>query len=244
MRNIKLTIEYDGTNYAGWQKQKNALSIQEVIESALYKLTGEMTEVIGSSRTDAGVHAKGFVGNFHTVSSIPGEKFKNAVNSMLPSDIVIIKSEDASSEFHARFDSTGKRYKYYILNRNEPSAIYRNFVYHHRPTLDVELMKSACPYFIGAHDFAAFRSLGSSVKTTVRTISKLEVYKDGDIIIIDIAGNGFLYNMVRIIAGTLINVGRGKLSPLEISAIIESKDRTRAGSVLPARGLCLEEVYY
>lgn len=244
MRNIKLTIEYDGTNYAGWQKQKNALAIQEVLEGALYKVTGEAIEVIGSSRTDAGVHARGFVGNFHSDSSIPGEKFKNAINSMLPSDIVIIKSEDAASEFHARFDSIGKRYKYYILNRNEPSAIYRNFIFHYRPPLDVKLMRSACSYFIGTHDFAAFRSLGSSAKTTVRNISKLEIVKEGDILIIDIAGNGFLYNMVRIIAGTLINVGRAKTSPAEIPEIIESKDRTRAGSVLPARGLCLEEVYY
>lgn len=244
MRNIKLTIEYDGTNYAGWQRQKNALSIQQVVEEAIMKLIHESIEVIGSSRTDAGVHARGFVGNFHTTSTIPSDKFRQAINSKLPQDIVIIKSEEIFEEFHARFDSKGKKYSYTILNRYDPPAIGRNYVYHYRFKLDVKAMQEASKYFIGTHDFEAFRSLGSSVKTTVRTITDVKVDKIGDIIIIKVAGDGFLYNMVRIIAGTLLYAGIGKIKAYEISEILAARDRNKAGNVLPARGLCLEEVYY
>lgn len=244
MRNIKLVIEYDGTNYAGWQRQNNALSIQQVVEGAIAKLTQESVEVIGSSRTDAGVHAKGFVGNFHTKSRIPADRFKVAINSKLPSDIVIVKSEEVDESFHARFNSKGKKYSYTILNRYDPPAIGRNYMYHYRSTLDVDAMIDGAVNFIGTHDFEAFRSLGSSIKTTIRTITAIDVNKNGDIITIEICGDGFLYNMVRIISGTLLNVGCGKIKPSEISDIIESKRRERAGSVLPARGLCLEEVYY
>lgn len=244
MRNIKLTIEYDGTNYAGWQRQKNALSIQQVLEEAVFNLTKEEVEVIGSSRTDAGVHARGFVGNFHSSSNIPGDRFKQAINDKLPSDIVIVESEEVDESFHARFDSKGKKYSYTILNRYVPPAIGRNYVYHYRYIIDVKAMQEAAAYFIGTNDFQAFRSLGSSTKTTVRTITDAEVCRSGDLIKIQVVGNGFLYNMVRIIAGTLLYVGIGKIKPMEIPEILESKDRDKAGSVLPARGLCLEKVYY
>lgn len=244
MKNIKLTIEYDGTNYAGWQRQKNAISIQQVLENAITKLTGEKVEVSGSSRTDSGVHARGFVGNFHTSSSIPGERFKMAINGKLPDDIVIVKSEEVSEDFHARYNSKGKKYSYTILNRRCEPAIGRNYVYHYRGKLNVEAMKEAAVHFIGTHDFEAFKSLGSSVKTTVRTITSLNVYKNDDIVKIEISGDGFLYNMVRIISGTLLFVGIGKIKPEEIPDILLSKNRKRAGKVLPARGLCLEEVYY
>ena len=244
MRNIKLTLEYDGTNYLGWQKQKVGITIQGTLEEAIKFLTKEEVEVIGSSRTDAGVHAKGFVANFKTNSKIPSEKFREAINHKLPDDIVILKSEEAEEEFHARYNAIGKTYSYSILNRDVPSAIDRNYLYHVKRRLDVESMKEACKYFIGTYDFSAFKTSGSSVKTTVRTIKELYIEDNDDVIKIYVTGDGFLYNMVRIIVGTLIMVGANKIKPLEIKNIIASKDREKAGICVPASGLVLEKVYY
>ena len=244
MRNIKLTLEYDGTNYLGWQKQKVGITIQGTLEEAIKFLTKEEVEVIGSSRTDAGVHAKGFVANFKTNSKIPSEKFREAINHKLPDDIVILKSEEAEEEFHARYNAIGKTYSYSILNRDVPSAIDRNYLYHVKRRLDVESMKEACKYFIGTYDFSAFKTSGSSVKTTVRTIKELYIEDNDDVIKIYVTGDGFLYNMVRIIVGTLIMVGSNKIKPLEIKNIIASKDREKAGICVPASGLVLEKVYY
>ena len=244
LRNIKLTIEYDGTNYAGWQRQTTAITIQGEIERAIEKITGEETEITGSSRTDAGVHAKGYVANFYTSSKISIEKFTGAINSKLPLDIVILHSCDVPHEFHSRYNSTGKRYSYSILNRRESVAVGRNYIYHHKWVLDTKAMKEAAEYFIGTHDFSAYKNLGSSAKTSVRTITELRIIKDEDLIKIYIAADGFLYNMVRIIVGSLIRVGEGKIKPNEIKSIIESKERSKAGKSVPPGGLCLEEVFY
>lgn len=244
MKNIKLTIEYDGSNYFGWQKQNNKETIQETIERAILTVTGERSNLIGSSRTDTGVHAKGMVANFKTNSTIPSNKIKFALNNKLPDDIVIINSEEVSDDFHSRYNSKGKTYCYTIINRKDRLALGRNYSYQFKWDLDVEKMKSACKYFIGEHDFCAFMSSGSSVKTTVRTINELYIENNDDEIKIFISANGFLYNMVRIIVGTLIMVGIGKISDVDIIDIIKSKDRTKAGACVPANGLTLEKVYY
>lgn len=244
MRNIKIIIEYDGTNYYGWQRQNNVMTIQEKVESAIEELTGERIQITGSSRTDAGVHAKGYVGNFYTNSKIVIEKFTGAINSKLPRDIVILHSFEVPYEFHSRYNSIGKMYSYTIINRREAIAVGRNYIYHHRRILDVEAMKLGAEYFIGTHDFSAFKNLGSSAKTSVRTISRLDIVKNEELIKIYIAADGFLYNMVRIIVGALIRVGEEKINPSEIKDIIESKQRSKAGKSVPANGLCLEEVFY
>lgn len=244
MRNIKLVIEYDGSNYAGWQKQKNAITIQETIEKAISNVTSEMVEITGSSRTDTGVHARGFVANFFTNSKIPSEKFREAINNKLPYDIIILKSEEVDCEFHSRYHSKGKEYSYAILNRLQPPAINRNYLYHYKYELDIKLMQEASRYFIGTHDFASFKNKGSSVKTSVRTITELSIKREYDLVKITVSADGFLYNMVRIIVGTLIDIGIGKIKPQEIENIIQSKDRKNAGKSVPPQGLCLEEVFY
>jgi tRNA pseudouridine38-40 synthase len=245
MRNIKLTIEFDGTCYHGWQQQDNALTVQEVITKAIEKLTEEKCNLTGSGRTDAGVHALGFVANFHTGSSIPPSKFSYALNALLPEDISILKSEEVSHDFHARFSATGKKYRYQIHNSKIKSAFLRNRAYN-VPTsyLDVEKMREAAGHFIGTHDFKAFMASGSSLENTVRTINSVFLDRKDDLITFEIAGNGFLYNMVRIISGTLIAVGEGKIPPHEIPGIIDSLDRNMAGKTVPAHGLYLVEVYY
>lgn len=244
-RNIKLTIEYDGTNYHGWQSQINAVAIQDIIKDAVEKLTGESCKLIGSSRTDVGVHALGQVANFMTSSSIPAERFSYALNHILPDDIVIKKSESVTEHFHAQYSALGKKYRYLIYNESQPSAILRNRTWQIFKKLDIEPMKRAAKYFEGTHDFSAFRSTGSGVKKSIRTISesKLDICED-NILSFEIAGDGFLYNMVRIIVGTLVGVGLGKISESSVQHIIESQDRKKAGKTAPAHGLYLVEVYY
>lgn len=244
MRNIKLILEYDGTKYSGWQRQKNAITIQQVLEEAIWKITGAREVTIGASRTDSGVHARGYVANFKTECKIPGIKFRDAINTKLPRDIVILNSEEVPEEFHARYNCIGKTYTYTILNRYVPPTIDRNYMYHIRGKLDIQAMKSAGELFIGTHDFSAFKSQGSGVKTSVRTIKELTVDKSGDIVIITVTADGFLYNMVRIITGTLLRVGLNKVSYDKIPEIILSKDRKKAGKCAPPQGLCLEKVYY
>jgi len=244
MRNIKLIIEYEGTNYCGWQRQKNGISIEETIENAIEKVLKERVEIIGSSRTDAKVHAKGQVANFLTSTRIPAEKISYAINSALPDDIRILYSEEVPENFHSRYDSKGKRYSYLIINREIPSALYRNYAAHVKHYLNFEDMLEASKFFLGEHDFSAFRSTGSSVKTSIRNINLIELSRNAEFITLTIEANGFLYNMVRIIVGTLIDVGIGKIKPYDIKPIIESKDRRRAGATAPPQGLYLEKVYY
>ncbi|SHJ49126.1 tRNA pseudouridine38-40 synthase [Clostridium amylolyticum] len=244
MKNIKIIIEYDGTNYFGWQRQNSQITIQECIEEALNKVTGENISVTGSSRTDSGVHAKGFVANFKTNSTIPPEKFKDALNTKLPSDIVVKFSEEVDLNFHSRYACKGKTYKYTILNQEQRSALLRNYTYFVKANLNIQLMQEACKYFIGKQDFEAFKSTGSSVKTSIRTITELYIERKDNIIEIYVSADGFLYNMVRIIVGTLIEVGTGKIKPEDIKDIINSKDRNKTGKCVPPQGLILEKVYY
>ncbi|WP_029451376.1 tRNA pseudouridine(38-40) synthase TruA [Clostridium algidicarnis] len=244
MKNIKLIVEYDGTNYSGWQRQNNAMTIQQKIEEAIFKSTGESLDVIGCSRTDAGVHAKAFVLNFHTKSTIPSDKIKNVINLNLPEDIIILSSEEVEKEFHARYSCVAKTYSYTIFNRESVPALYRNYVYHVRKPLNVDIMIEASKYFLGKQDFSAFKNMGSSVKTSTRTIKDIEIYKENDYIKIYITADGFLYNMVKIIVGTLVQVGKGKMPPKQIRDIIESKDRSKAGKAVLSSGLCLEKVFY
>ena len=244
MRNIKLTIEYDGKDFNGWQKQPNKLNIQGEIERAIYNITKEEVDLIGSGRTDAGVHAFGQIANFKTNSNISIEKMAIAINSQLKNSIVVKKAEEVDERCHSRYNAKRKTYRYVINNTEYGSAIYRNLEYHFPIKLNVEKMQEAAKYFEGEHDFKAFKSSGTSGKNSVRTIYKAEVRTDGERILIELTGNGFLYNMVRIISGTLLDVGLGKIEPSEIEDIINSKDRTRAGKTLPAHGLYLVKVNY
>lgn len=244
MKNIKLKLEYDGTNYCGWQKQKEFVTVQGTLEKSISEAIGETVEVIGVSRTDAGVHVREYICNFFTNSKIPSKKFKQVINAYLPSDIVVIDSEEVSSEFHSRYNSKGKTYLYTVLNREQPAAIGRNYFFHFEYEANIEKMKKASEYFIGTHDFSAFKTKGSSTKSSIRTITQLDIYKENDIIKFVISGDGFLYNMVRIIVGTLLEVGIGKRQPESIKSIIDSKDRTKAGRCVPGCGLCLYKVFY
>jgi len=243
-RNIKMTIEYDGTNYHGWQEQKNAVSVSGVITESIKELTGENVNLIGASRTDTGVHAYGQVANFLTYSEIPPERFFAALNPILPSDIVIKESKEASEKFHAQYNSKGKKYRYIIYNARTPSAILRDraaFVFY---GLKITRMQDAAEYFLGKHDFSAFCASGATVKSFERTIKSLTVERRGEVFEIEVTGDGFLYNMVRIIAGTLIDVGRGAIPVEKIPEILHSKDRRKAGRTAPPQGLYLVEVYY
>ena len=244
MRNIKLTIEYDGKDFNGWQKQPNKLNIQGTIEQAIKSITGEDVELNASGRTDAGVHAFGQVANFKTNSQIPIEKFAIAINSRLKKSIVIKKAEEVDERFHSRLNCKRKTYRYIINNSENGTAIYRGLEYHVPMKLDYEKMNEAIKYFIGEHDFKAFKASGTSSKSSVRKILDGNVRKEGERVIIEVTGTGFLYNMVRIISGTLLDVGLGKIKPEDIPSIIESKDRTKAGKTLPAHGLYLLQVNY
>ena len=244
MRNIKLTIEYDGKDFNGWQKQPNKLNIQGTIEQAIKNITGEDVELNASGRTDAGVHALGQVANFKTNSEIPIEKFAIAINSKLKKSIVIKKAEEVDERFHSRLNCKRKTYRYIINNSPEGTAIYRYLETHIPQKLDVKKMEQALKYFEGEHDFKAFKASGTSSKSSVRTIYKTQIYKKEDRIIIELTGNGFLYNMVRIIAGTLVDVGLGKIEPQQIENIIKEKKRENAGKTLPPNGLYLVSVEY
>ncbi len=244
MRNIKLTIEYDGKDFNGWQKQPTKLNIQGTIEQAIKQITGEDVELNASGRTDAGVHAIGQVANFKTNSQIPIEKFAIAINSRLKKSIVIKRAEEVDERFHSRLNCKKKTYRYIINNTPEGTAIYRNLETHIPQKLDVEKMKEAVKYFEGEHDFKAFKASGTSSKSSVRKIYEAIVYQVGDKIYIELTGNGFLYNMVRIIAGTLVDVGLGKIEPKKIPEIIQQKKRENAGKTLPPNGLYLLKVMY
>lgn len=244
MRNIKLVIEYDGKSFNGWQKQPNKLNIQGEIEKAIGEITGEEIELIASGRTDAGVHSLGQVANFKTNSKIDIEKFPYAINSKLKKSIVIKSAEEVPERFHSRYSVHSKTYRYTINNSKFGTALYRDMEYHFPIKLDENKMQEAAKYFEGEHDFKAFKASGTSSKSSVRIIYKAVVKRQDDRVIIELTGNGFLYNMVRIIAGTLVDVGIGKIKPEEIKNIIEEKDRKKAGKTLPARGLCLLEVQY
>ena len=244
MRNIKLKIEYDGKDFNGWQKQPNKLNIQGEIERAIGEITGEKINLIASGRTDAGVHSLGQIANFKTNSNIPIEKVPIAINTKLKRSIRIINSEEVEDKFHSRYNCKKKTYRYIINNSKNGTAIYRNLQYNFSEKLDEKKMNEAIKFFFGEHDFKVFKASGTSSKSSVRTIYSGTVERQGDLVIIELTGNGFLYNMVRIIAGTLLEVGIGKIKPEEIKNIIASGDRERAGKTLPPQGLYLVNVEY
>ncbi len=247
MRNIKLTVAYDGTNYHGFQKQYNTglLTIQEVLENALFRLSKREIKVTGAARTDAGVHARGQVINFDASSwSIPSERVVFALNGMLPRDIVIMSSEQVDLDFHARYSALSKTYFYVLYNDSKPSPFWRLYSCFMPYSLDIPAMKSAALMMEGENDFSAFQASGSSVKSTVRTLFKTDVRKKGKFVYLTFKGNGFLYNMVRIMVGTLLEIGQGKRLPEETEQIIASRKREMAGFTAPACGLYLKLVEY
>ena len=244
MKRVKLVVAYDGTNYHGWQVQDNGITIEEVLNRTISELVQEDIKVIGASRTDAGVHACGNVAVFDTESRIPGDKFSFALNQRLPEDIRIQESCEVDADFHPRYADTVKTYEYNILNRRfelPSKRLYAAFCYY---PMDIERMNQAAAYLVGEHDFKSFCSAGAQVQTTVRTIYAVNVTKEYDMVHIRITGNGFLYNMVRIIAGTLMQVGTGLMEPEQVKEILEARDRSKAGPTAVAKGLTLVEIRY
>ena len=244
MKRVKLVVAYDGTNYHGWQVQDNGITIEEVLNRTISELVQEDIKVIGASRTDAGVHACGNVAVFATESRIPGDKFSFALNQRLPEDIRIQESCEVDADFHPRYADTVKTYEYNILNRRfelPSKRLYAAFCYY---PMDIERMNQAAAYLVGEHDFKSFCSAGAQVQTTVRTIYAVNETKEDDMVHIRITGNGFLYNMVRIIAGTLMQVGTGLMEPEQVKEILEARDRSKAGPTAVAKGLTLVEIRY
>ena len=244
MKRVKLVVAYDGTNYHGWQVQDNGITIEEVLNRTISELVQEDIKEIGASRTDAGVHACGNVAVFDTESRIPGDKFSFALNQRLPEDIRIQESCEVDADFHPRYADTVKTYEYNILNRRfelPTKRLYAAFCYY---PMDIERMNQAAAYLVGEHDFKSFCSAGAQVQTTVRTIYAVNVTKADDMVHIRITGNGFLYNMVRIIAGTLMQVGTGLMEPEQVKEILEARDRSKAGPTAVAKGLTLVEIRY
>lgn len=245
VRTIKLTIEYDGTNYQGWQTQPKRKTLQGVLEEKLKQITGEEVHVIGSGRTDAGVHALGQVAHFKTRTKIEVPSLQRALNSLLPKDILVMRVEEVGKEFHARRQAKSKLYEYRILNQPLRSVFHRFYSWHIPQRLDLEEMKKATKLLIGEQDFSSFQSSGSSPKTSVRKVLRARWKNDREgVLRFEIEANGFLKQMVRAIVGTLVEVGRGKLSPEEFQKIIQSKDRRKAGPTAPPHGLFLKEVRY
>jgi tRNA pseudouridine38-40 synthase len=239
-----MIVAYDGTNYCGWQVQPNGVTIEEKLNEALTALLGEDIRVTGASRTDAGVHSLGNVCIFDTHTRMPAEKISYALNQRLPEDIVVQDSCEVPDDFHPRYATSTKTYEYRILNRRFRMPTRRLDTYFYYYPLDVAKMQEAASYLVGEHDFKSFCAVGAQVKTTVRTIYSCTVTRTDDILTIRVTGNGFLYNMVRIIAGTLIKVGSGDLSPADIPTILEAHDRAAAGPTAPAHGLTMIGIEY
>lgn len=243
-KRVLLTLEYDGTDYVGWQTQMNGRGVQQEVEEALQKATGVYTPVCGASRTDAGVHAAGQRAHFDTKSRIPCDKYPFVFNSLLPPDISVVKADFVHPALHARFSAEGKRYTYRIDNGRQASALRRRFYAHVPLPLDVERMQAAADELVGTHDFSAFCAAGGSAKTTVRTLKTVTVERNHSEVLIKVEGNAFLYNMVRIIAGTLSAIGTGKMSGEVIRMALTSGNRRLLGPTAPACGLELTKVYY
>jgi tRNA pseudouridine38-40 synthase len=250
MKRIKLTVSYDGTNYCGWQIQPNGVTIEEVLNQALFKLTGEKIKVIGASRTDAGVHALGNVAVFDTFTTIPVERIKPALNQKLPEDIVVTRSKEVSLDWHPRYQDSVKTYEYYILTGEVPDPTKRLthcFTSHY---LDVDKMKEAMSYFVGEHDFAEFTRAECLRKNTVRTIYKADTRQEGNVIVFEIQGNGFLYNMIRMMVGLVMHVGRGSclaktvIERLEEGKIKGTEKKKGLKLTAPAKGLILKNIEY
>ena len=243
MRTIKLTLAYDGTAYAGWQLQAVGKSVQEVLETAIEKATGQKARVVGSGRTDAGVHALGQVAMFRTESPLPAEVLRRALNAHLPQDVAVLEAADAPEGFHPIRDAVRKRYRYTICDGPVRDVFRRQFAWHCRCDLDAEAMHRAAQALVGTHDFASFQTQGSTRRSTVRTVFELQVGRgrgpDRHVVAVEIEADGFLYNMVRCIVGTLVQVGRGNRGESWVAEVLAARDRRVAGPTAPAKGLCL-----
>ncbi|SET34147.1 tRNA pseudouridine38-40 synthase [Natronincola peptidivorans] len=245
MRNIRLIIEYDGSRYSGWQRLKNSSeTIQGKLENVLSEMVATPIEIIGSGRTDAGVHARGQVANFHTKSPMSIREIHKYMNHYLPQDIVVKEVKEVSERFHSRYNVKSKRYVYYIWNHWIPSAFQRKYSYHLVEKLDIGIMKEAAAKLVGTHDFIGFSSVKKTNKSTTRHIEEITINKEGNMLVFTFTGDGFLYNMVRIMMGTLVKIGLKQMDVSYIDEIFESKTRANAGETLPPQGLFLEEVYY
>ena len=244
MRTIKLTIEYDGANYAGWQTQPNGMAVQQVIEEAMLQLLGEQVRLRSSGRTDAGVHARAMVASFTTSRELPTQAFVGGVNRFLPPDIAILSASEVPTGFKAIRDARSKQYRYTIYNGQVRSPLRRLYSWHVREPLNLDAMDDAARRFVGRHDFAAFRASNYATKTSVRRIDVVTINREGEMLTIDVTGEGFLKNMVRIMAGTLVDIGRGRFEPDHIDMLLRDPERKKAGVTAPACGLCLIRVTY
>ncbi len=244
MKRVLLTIAYDGTNYHGWQVQKNAVTVQQVLCENLEKMLGKTHDAVGTSRTDAGVHAREFTCHIDCDDNIPETAFIRGLNSLLPPDIAVKGCERVADDFHARYNAQGKTYKYYIYNSNKKDPFKMRYSWQIERPLDIELMNEFAKKIIGTHDFYAFSSSGRTVEDTVRTISECYFEKQGDDVVLTVTANGFLYNMVRIIVGTAVAVSDGRINADGITDILSSKKRELAGVTAPPQGLFLEKVHY
>lgn len=245
MRRVRLYVAYDGTDYCGWQVQPNGITVEEVLNRELSRITGEDVHIIGASRTDSGVHALMNVAVFDTGSPIPPERMAYALNQRMPEDIIITKSDEVAMDWHPRYqDEVKKTYEYHIYNAPVPNPLKRRYSAFVSFSMDIEKMREGASYLVGEHDFVSFCNVRTNVSDTVRTVESISIAQNGADIVIRITGNGFLYNMVRIIAGTLIRVGRGFYEPEMVKKILEEKKRTAAGVTAPANGLVLVEIDY
>lgn len=244
MKRVMLIVAYDGTNYHGWQMQPNAVTIEQILNEKLSELLKEDIQVIGASRTDAGVHAEGNVAVFDTNTSIPGEKISYALNHLLPEDIVIQESFEVEPDFHPRKCDSIKTYQYRILNRNFNLPVKGRNAYHFYRKLDLDKMREAAAYFVGKHDFKNFCSSHTQAKSTIRIIYSFDIEEEDEEIVLTVSGNGFLYNMVRMLTGTLLDVGTGRISPDKIPELLAAKERVHSPNTAPARGLTLLDIEY
>lgn len=244
MRTIKLTIEYDGSAYVGWQRQPNGLSLQQVMEEALQQLLGSDVALFSSGRTDAGVHARGMVAHFRTERDLPLKAFRDGVNRFLPETVAVQQAVEVAADFHARFHARGKWYRYSLYPAPVRSPLQAGRAWWLRSSLDLAAMRQAAAAFVGCHDFAAFRTSGCAAKTTVREIFSVELLEQGPLLFVDVRGSGFLRNMVRMMVGTLVEIGQGKRPVDAVSLLLEGRNNGVSAHTAPAHGLCLMEVWY
>jgi tRNA pseudouridine38-40 synthase len=245
MRNLRMTIEFDGSRYKGWQKQKEGIpTIQEKLERVLSKMTGEEIQVIGCGRTDSGVHAENYTANFHTECMFSADAMLEYLYEYLPEDIVVKAMKDTSERFHARYKVKSKTYVYRINNNRFRNVFNRRYVYHSDVRLDLGRMREAARFLIGTHDFQSFTSMKAGTKSTIRTLNSIDITEEDGLIEVEVNGNSFLLNMVRIIAGTLMEVGKGELEPEDVARILEEKKRPEACPIAQAKGLCLKNIEY
>jgi tRNA pseudouridine38-40 synthase len=244
MRNIALRLRFDGTNYHGWQEQKNDITVAAAVQKALSKICGHPVRVVGCGRTDAGVHALRYCANFRTDSKIPADRLPLALNALLPPDIAAVAAVDADDDFNAILSCKKKEYTYKILNTRLRDPFYANRAYFYPVPLDIKAMAEAAAHFIGTHDFKSVRSIGTETKTTIRTVYWYEVSQNGPLVELRVCADGFLYNMARAMAGTLIYVSEGKIAPCDIPRLLQARDRRLGGPTVPACGLYLTRIWY